>query len=167
MLFRSAAFGVLRDILGVIESRLDSVRTGVEQRQALASATPSIWPVTGWLTSAFGNRRDPFTGGNDFHPGLDISAPYGQPVLAPADGTISSAGATGSYGNLVAIDHGFGIMIHQLTGGLRAGMGYCGCADIPTLQREARLIRVSPAGLREGHVHDVIITKEAPNYRVE
>ena len=58
-------------------------------------------------------------------------------------------------------------MIHQLTGGLRAGMGYCGCAEIPALQREARLIRVSPAGLREGHVHDVIITKEAPNYRVE
>jgi IMP dehydrogenase len=58
-------------------------------------------------------------------------------------------------------------MIHQLIGGLRAGMGYCGCPDIPTLQREAKLIRVSPAGLREGHVHDVIITKEAPNYRVE
>jgi IMP dehydrogenase len=58
-------------------------------------------------------------------------------------------------------------MIHQLTGGLRAGMGYCGCPDITTLQREARLIRVSPAGLREGHVHDVIITKEAPNYRIE
>jgi IMP dehydrogenase len=58
-------------------------------------------------------------------------------------------------------------MIHQLVGGLRAGMGYCGAADITTLQRDARLIRVSPAGLREGHVHDVIITKEAPNYRVE
>jgi IMP dehydrogenase len=58
-------------------------------------------------------------------------------------------------------------MIHQLVGGLRAGMGYTGCPDIPTLQRDAKLIRVSPAGLREGHVHDVIITKEAPNYRVE
>ena len=58
-------------------------------------------------------------------------------------------------------------MIHQLVGGLRAGMGYTGAGDIPTLQREARLIRVSGAGLREGHVHDVIITKEAPNYRVE
>jgi len=58
-------------------------------------------------------------------------------------------------------------MIHQLMGGLRAGMGYTGCSDIPTLQREAKMIRVSPAGLREGHVHDVIITKEAPNYRVE
>jgi IMP dehydrogenase len=58
-------------------------------------------------------------------------------------------------------------MIHQLVGGLRAGMGYCGTGDIPTLQREAKMIRVTPAGHREGHVHDVIITKEAPNYRVE
>jgi IMP dehydrogenase len=58
-------------------------------------------------------------------------------------------------------------MIHQLVGGLRAGMGYTGSKDVPTLQRSARMIRVSPAGLREGHVHDVIITKEAPNYRVE
>jgi IMP dehydrogenase len=57
--------------------------------------------------------------------------------------------------------------IHQLVGGLRACMGYCGCPDIPTLQRDARLIRVTTAGVREGHVHDVIITKEAPNYRVE
>ncbi len=58
-------------------------------------------------------------------------------------------------------------MIHQLMGGLRAGMGYTGCKDIPTLQAEAELIRVTQAGVREGHVHDVIITKEAPNYRVE
>ena len=58
-------------------------------------------------------------------------------------------------------------MIHQLMGGLRAGMGYTGCAEIAALQRDAKMIRVSPAGLREGHVHDVIITKEAPNYRVE
>jgi IMP dehydrogenase len=58
-------------------------------------------------------------------------------------------------------------MIHQLVGGLRAGMGYCGCGDVKTLQRDAQLIRVTTAGVREGHVHDVIITKEAPNYRVE
>ena len=58
-------------------------------------------------------------------------------------------------------------MIHQLAGGLRAGMGYCGSPDIPSLQRDAKMIRVTAAGHREGHVHDVIITKEAPNYRVE
>jgi IMP dehydrogenase len=58
-------------------------------------------------------------------------------------------------------------MIHQLVGGLRAGMGYCGSPNIPALQRDAKLIRVTPAGQRESHVHDVVITKEAPNYRIE
>jgi IMP dehydrogenase len=57
--------------------------------------------------------------------------------------------------------------IYQLIGGLRAGMGYTGCADIAELQTKARFVRISPAGLRESHVHDVIITKEAPNYRVD
>src|SRR6187401_630232 len=58
-------------------------------------------------------------------------------------------------------------VIHQMVGGLRAGMGYCGSATIPELQRKARLIRITPAGVRESHVHDVTITKEAPNYRME
>ena len=58
-------------------------------------------------------------------------------------------------------------VIHQLMGGLRAGMGYCGSASIPDLQRKAKLIRITPAGARESHVHDVTITKEAPNYRME
>ena len=57
--------------------------------------------------------------------------------------------------------------IHQLVGGLRAGMGYLGCADIAALHTKARFMQVTAAGLREGHVHDVFITKEAPNYRVE
>ncbi len=58
-------------------------------------------------------------------------------------------------------------MVQQLVGGLRAGMGYSGCASIRALQEDARFIRISPAGLRESHVHDVTITKEAPNYRLE
>jgi IMP dehydrogenase len=58
-------------------------------------------------------------------------------------------------------------LIFQLVGGLRAGMGYCGCGTIPELQREARFIRITQAGVRESHVHDVVITKEAPNYRAE
>jgi IMP dehydrogenase len=57
--------------------------------------------------------------------------------------------------------------IYQLVGGLRAGMGYVGCRDIKEMQKKARFIRLTPAGLRESHVHDVIITKEAPNYRLE
>jgi len=58
-------------------------------------------------------------------------------------------------------------MVLQLVGGLRSGMGYVGCSTIPELQQEARFVRISGAGLRESHVHDVIITREAPNYRLE
>jgi IMP dehydrogenase len=58
-------------------------------------------------------------------------------------------------------------LVYQLVGGLRSGMGYCGAHNIRELQCNSRFLRISPAGLRESHVHDVIITKEAPNYRIE
>jgi murein DD-endopeptidase MepM/ murein hydrolase activator NlpD len=104
-----STFGILRDLLGVMEDRLVSVRTRIESQQALARATPSIWPVTGWLSSRFGNRKDPFDGSPDFHPGLDISADKGTPVRATADGTVESAGYNGNYGNSIVLSHGFGI----------------------------------------------------------
>jgi IMP dehydrogenase len=59
------------------------------------------------------------------------------------------------------------MVIHQMVGGLRAGMGYCGAPTIPDLQRDAEFVRITNAGLRESHVHDVTITKESPNYRME
>jgi IMP dehydrogenase len=58
-------------------------------------------------------------------------------------------------------------MVAQLVGGLRSGMGYCGCSTIEELQQRGRFVRITSSGLRESHVHDVIITKEAPNYRLE
>jgi IMP dehydrogenase len=57
--------------------------------------------------------------------------------------------------------------IYQLVGGLRSGMGYLGCKDIHELQTETKFVQITASGLQESHVHDVIITKEAPNYRVE
>ena len=57
--------------------------------------------------------------------------------------------------------------VHQLIGGLKAGMGYCGCRTIAELREDARFLKISAAGMRESHVHDVIITKEAPNYRLD
>ena len=59
------------------------------------------------------------------------------------------------------------MIVHQMVGGVKSGMGYCGCASIPELQQKARFVRISMAGLRESHVHDVVITREAPNYAVE
>ena len=58
-----------------------------------------------------------------------------------------------------------GTVIHQLVGGLRAAMGYVGAATIDEYQKRARFVRITNAGLRESHVHDVMITREAPNYR--
>ncbi len=103
------ALAVLSDLLGAMSNRLDSVRDSVERRHALAAATPSIWPVAGWLSSTYGTRKDPFNDETSFHPGLDISADYGAPVLATADGTVISAGQAGAYGNMIVLDHGFGI----------------------------------------------------------
>ena len=102
-------FGVLRELLHGLENRLSSVRRDVERRQALASATPSIWPAHGWLTGTFGGRSDPFTGEPGFHQGLDISTEKGSPVFATADGSVESAAYSGDYGNLIVLKHAFGL----------------------------------------------------------
>jgi murein DD-endopeptidase MepM/ murein hydrolase activator NlpD len=102
-------FGVLRDLLQGLESRLNFVRRDVERREQLANATPSIWPTRGGLTGFFGGRSDPFTGEPEYHSGLDISAQKGQSVYATADGVVQSAGYTGDYGNLIVVKHAFGL----------------------------------------------------------
>ena len=102
-------FGLLKDLLEGLDSRLQTVRSNVDKRNQLAAATPSIWPTHGWLSSSMGNRADPFTGERDFHPGLDISADKGDAVYATADGKIVNAAPAGNYGNLVVVDHGYGI----------------------------------------------------------
>ena len=102
-------FGLLRTLLEGLQSRLHVVRRDVEKRNALAAATPSMWPAYGWLSSSMGPRRDPITGGSDYHSGLDIAGERGQPVYATAAGTVRFVGRQGAYGNLIAIDHGFGL----------------------------------------------------------
>lgn len=103
-------FGILRELLGALQSRLLIVRTDVEHREAVAAATPSIWPAHGWLSANYGYRMDPISGGPDYHPALDISADRGQPVYVTADGKVSTAGSSGAYGNLIEVDHGFGML---------------------------------------------------------
>jgi len=102
-------FGILRDLLGSLASRLESVKSRIETQQAQARAVPSIWPLVGRYSSPFGTRKDPFTGEPDVHPGIDISADQGVPVHATADGTVEAAAYDGSYGNAIVLAHGFGI----------------------------------------------------------
>ena len=105
----ATTIGILRDLLGTLESGLASVKSKVENQQALERATPYTWPIFGWLTSSFGSRKDPFTGLPDYHTGLDISANQGTPVKATADGIVESAEYNGNYGKSVVLGHGFGI----------------------------------------------------------
>ena len=79
-----------------------------EQKRLLAS-TPSIWPVRGWLSSRFGYRTSPFTGKKEFHRGLDISARMKTPVIAPANGTVSEIRWDRWSGNVLCVNHGYGL----------------------------------------------------------
>jgi murein DD-endopeptidase MepM/ murein hydrolase activator NlpD len=103
-------FGVLRTVLDSLENRLRLVRTDMSRVEALAHATPSIWPAVGWLTDGFGTRTNPVTGNQGTHEGLDISGDKGDPVFAAASGTVQTAGWSGDFGNLVVVTHEFGLV---------------------------------------------------------
>ncbi|MBW1851174.1 MAG: M23 family metallopeptidase [Deltaproteobacteria bacterium] len=81
-----------------------------ENQKLLLAATPSIRPANGWMSSRFGYRISPFTGKREFHRGIDIATKMGAPIVAPADGIVSFAGRDGSYGRVVIIKHGYGIV---------------------------------------------------------
>lgn len=76
---------------------------------ARANSAPNIWPVEGPITGSFGERIDPFNGEGAFHSGVDIAAPYGTPILAPADGVVEFADTLGGYGRSILVNHGHGI----------------------------------------------------------
>ncbi len=93
-----------------VEARLEEVRQQeivhrLKNNQDILEATPSIWPTTGWVTSPFAWRTSPFTGKREFHKGIDISAPRGTPIYAPARGKVELAGRDGSYGLSVRLQH--------------------------------------------------------------
>ena len=106
----SETFSLLRDVLNVLDARLAVLNNGIEQQRAVAAATPVTLPSVGRLTARYGYRADPFTGDRAFHPAVDISTGYGQPIYATADGTVDSAGHNGNFGNLLKIDHGFNLI---------------------------------------------------------
>ncbi len=91
------------------EASLAELQEYFEDQKTLLAAMPSVWPARGWVTSGFGTRADPFTADRSMHKGLDVAAEAGTRVKAPADGTVVFAGTHGAYGNVVVIDHGFGM----------------------------------------------------------
>ena len=91
------------------ETSLHELSEYFHDQRALLGAMPAIWPARGWVTSNFGMREDPFTGARKMHAGIDIAAQPGTPVYAPADGTVIYSGHEAGYGNLVIVDHGYGV----------------------------------------------------------
>jgi|SRR5215510_12810097 len=91
------------------EQILQQLSEAAERKSARWAATPSIWPVKGWITSGFGPRVSPFTEKPAWHDGLDIGAAANAPVQAPAQGRVTSVGFDPKLGHMVKLDHGFGI----------------------------------------------------------
>lgn len=92
------------------EKVFESLYKGLKSQRNLLSSTPSIRPTEGWLSSGFGYRVSPFTGLREFHKGLDFAGRKGTEIIAPADGVVSFVGRNGSYGKMIKIDHGHGII---------------------------------------------------------
>jgi murein DD-endopeptidase MepM/ murein hydrolase activator NlpD len=88
---------------------LVSLLDELETKQHELASSPAIWPARGWLTSGFGHRISPFTGGRQFHSGIDIAGRAGIDIVAPARGMVTSVGKCGYLGNCVKLEHGFGI----------------------------------------------------------
>ena len=87
----------------------EELENTLHQRQDMLAHLPSIQPTPGWITSGFGYRWDPFTGEVKMHEGLDIAAPEGTLVVAPADGVVKAAGYRGNFGMCLEIDHGYNL----------------------------------------------------------
>ncbi len=105
-----AEIGTLKERSGALQDTFRVLDVAFQKQALLLSSTPSIYPVHGLLGNGYGWRRDPFTGMRDFHQGLDLVAPLGTKVVAPADGIVTRTGPSGGFGNSVFISHGYGII---------------------------------------------------------
>jgi murein DD-endopeptidase MepM/ murein hydrolase activator NlpD len=104
------ALAAIDDSLTTLTRRSAQLEEFYRDQTLVLASTPSIWPVRGYLSAGFGNRKDPFTGQRDFHAGIDISTPIGTRIFAPADGVVLSANVQGAYGNSIVVDHGYGVV---------------------------------------------------------
>lgn len=135
------------------EQSLQELQAYFQDQKSLLASVPSVWPVRGWVTSDFGSRLDPYTSERVMHAGLDIAGPHGKEIVAPADGTVVFAGLEGGYGNVLVVDHGYGIKTRYghlafikvksgervRRGDIVAGMGNTGRSTGPHLHYEVRV----------------------------
>jgi len=135
------------------EQSLQELQAYFSGQKSLLGSVPSVWPTRGWVTSDFGSRVDPYTSERVMHAGLDIAGPHGKEIVAPSEGTVVFAGLEGGYGNVLVIDHGYGIKTRYghlasikvkagervKRGDLIAAMGNTGRSTGPHLHYEVRV----------------------------
>jgi murein DD-endopeptidase MepM/ murein hydrolase activator NlpD len=129
----------------------------LKERKSLLAATPSVWPVMGWVTSEFGRRTNPFGNDSEFHKGLDIATGYGRPIQAPADGIVSEVSYQQDVGQMIQIDHGHGVSTFY--GHLSKAVVRPGAA----VKRGDRIGYVGNSGRSTGsHLHYAVLLKGVP-----
>ncbi len=106
----SGDLGILTSQIKMRQFSFQELDEYLKNQKSLLASTPSIWPTRGWVTSAFGYRKSPFTGLPEKHEGLDIAARLGSEVRSTADGKVILTGRESGYGNMVEIDHGYGVL---------------------------------------------------------
>ncbi len=135
------------------EQSLQELQAYFQDQKSLLASVPSVWPTRGWVTSDFGSRLDPYTSERVMHAGLDIAGPHGKEIVSPSDGTVVFAGLEGGYGNVVVLDHGYGIKTRYghlsfikvksgervKRGDIIAAMGNTGRSTGPHLHYEVRV----------------------------
>jgi len=153
-------YAQIRDVIANIESNIHQLDRFLLDKESFLNSTPTILPADGWITSYFGQRMSPWAGRLKMHEGLDVGAPYGTPVYAPADGIITFSGEKAGFGKFVQVDHVYGIetiYAHNQTlsvrsgqkvkrGTLLAAVGNTGHSTGPHLHYEVRVngIAVDP-----------------------
>lgn len=128
----------LEQLAASLDAELLQIKEVIDSRQIKLSAIPSSWPVRGYVSDGFGGRANPFGGGGyENHPGIDIATTFGTAIEATGDGIVIFAGSYGGYGNLVVIDHGYGITTRY---------GHMSRIDVTVGQHVHRGMRIGAVG---------------------
>ncbi len=153
-------YAQIKDVVSAIEGNIHNLDQFLLDKESFLNSTPTIIPADGWITSYFGQRMSPWAGRLKMHEGLDVGAPYGTPVVAPADGIVTFSGEKAGFGKFVQVDHGYGMetlyahnqSLHVRSGqkvkrgALLAAVGNTGHSTGPHLHYEVRVngIAVDP-----------------------
>jgi murein DD-endopeptidase MepM/ murein hydrolase activator NlpD len=129
----------------------------LQEKKSILDATPSSWPVTGWVTSEFGLRSSPFSGEREFHKALDIATRFGKPIHAPADGIVEEVAFQNDVGRMIRINHGHGFSTFY---------GHLSKADVQvgqTVHKGDRIGLVGNTGRSTGsHLHYAVMLNGVP-----